>query len=164
MLLLQPELKLDPAKIHLTPTLYQDSTRCRSKGSDTYPQLRQMLEQVKYSSGKNELPVMCSSGMSPLKLSLKALRRGQTKLAPQHCYQVKHPPPPRHRYLESLVDDAGSTWRARGVVIQLLLQAAQQAAKVRRWVVGPSSAILDGAESFWKQTQLPETLLEKTVC
>lgn len=73
-------------------------------------------------------------------------------------------PPPGHHYLESLVDDAGSTWRACGVVIQLLLQAAQQAAKVRRGVVGPSSAILDGAESFWKQTQLPETLLEKTVC
>lgn len=102
--------------------------------------------------------------MSPLKLSLKALSRGQTKLAPQHRYQVNHPPPPGHHYLESLVDDAGSTWRARGVVIQLLLQAAQQAAKVRRRVVGPSSAILDGAESFWKQTQLPETLLEKTVC
>lgn len=67
-------------------------------------------------------------------------------------------------YLESLVDDAGSTWRASSVVIQLLLQAAQQAAEVRWGVVGPSSSIVDGAESFWVQTQLPETLLEKTIC
>lgn len=43
-----------------------------SEERDTYPQLRQRLEQVKYSSGKNELLVMCSSGMSPLKLSLRA--------------------------------------------------------------------------------------------
>lgn len=42
---------------------------------DTYPQLRQRLEQVKYSSGKNELLAMCSSGISPLKLSLKACRK-----------------------------------------------------------------------------------------
>lgn len=123
-----------------------------------------MLEQVKYSSGKKELLLMCSSGMSPLKLSLKAWRRGQTELVPQRCSQVKHLPPTRHHYLESLVDDAGSAWRASGVVVQLLLQAAQQTAEVRRGVVGPSAAILDGAESFWKQTQLPETLLEKAIC
>lgn len=73
MLLLQPELKVDHPKIHLTPTLYQDS---RSQESGTYPQLRQMLEQVKYSSGKKELLVLCSSGMSALKLSLKAWCRG----------------------------------------------------------------------------------------
>lgn len=66
--------------------------------------------------------------------------------------------------MESLVDDAGSTRRASGVVIQLLLQAVQQAAEVSRGVVGPSSSIVDGAESFWIQTQLPETLLEKTIC
>lgn len=123
-----------------------------------------MLEQVKYSSGKNELLLTCSSGMSPLKLSLKAWRRRQTKLVPPHCSQVKHLPPTWHLYLESLVDDAGGAWRASGVVIQLLLQAAQQAAEVRRGVVGPSSTILDRAESFWKQTQLPEALLEKAVC
>lgn len=41
----------------------------------TYPQLRHRLEQVKYSSGKKELLLICSSGMSPLKLSLRALRK-----------------------------------------------------------------------------------------
>lgn len=119
---------------------------------------------MKYSSGKNELLLMCSSGMSPLKLSLKAWCRRQTELVPPHWSQVKPPPPTRRRYLQGLVDDAGGAWRASGVVIQLLLQAAQQAAEVRRGVVGPSSAILDGAEGFWKQTQLPEALLEKAVC
>lgn len=69
----------------------------------------------------------------------------------------------KHCYLQSLVDDAGRAWRAGGVVIQLLLQAAQQAAEVCGRVVGPSSPILDGAERFWEQTQLPETLLEKTL-
>ena len=48
---------------------------CCSDKRDTYPQLRQRLEQVKYSSGKNELLVMCSSGISPLKLSLRAWRQ-----------------------------------------------------------------------------------------
>lgn len=50
---------------------------CKScnEDRDTYPQLRQRLEQVKYSSGKNELLVMCSSGISPLKLSLRAYRK-----------------------------------------------------------------------------------------
>lgn len=38
----------------------------------TYPQPRQMLEQVKYSSGKKEFLLMCSSGTSPLKRSLRA--------------------------------------------------------------------------------------------
>lgn len=49
---------------------------------DTYPQLRQMLEQVKYSSGKKELLVMFSSGISPLKHSLKAWKesRGEGKM------------------------------------------------------------------------------------
>lgn len=45
----------------------------------TYPQLRQRLEQVKYSSGKNELPAMCSSEISPLKRSLRALEEGGGK-------------------------------------------------------------------------------------
>ncbi len=69
----------------------------------------------------------------------------------------------KHRYLQSLVDDAGRTGRASRVVIQLLLQAAQQTAEVCGRVVGPSSTVLDGAECLWKQTQLPETLLEKTL-
>lgn len=78
---------------------------------------------------------------------------------------TKHlPGTTRHQYLESLVDDAGSAWRASGVVVQLLLQAAQQAAEVRWGVVGLSSSIVDGAESFRIQTQLPETLLEETIC
>lgn len=68
-----------------------------------------------------------------------------------------------HHHLQSLVDDAGRTRRAGGVVIQLLLQAAQQATEVCGRVVGPSSTVLDGAESFWEQTQLPETLLKQTV-
>ena len=41
-------------------------------GGGTYPQLRQILEQVKYSSGKKELLAKCSSGISPLKRSLSA--------------------------------------------------------------------------------------------
>ena len=40
---------------------------------DTYPQLRQMLEQVKYSSGK-KLRVMRLSEISPQKRLLKAWR------------------------------------------------------------------------------------------
>ncbi len=68
-----------------------------------------------------------------------------------------------HHHLQSLVDDAGGARRAGGVVIQLLLKAAQQAAKVCGRVVGPSSTVLDGAECLWKQTQLPETLLKKTL-
>lgn len=69
----------------------------------------------------------------------------------------------KQHHLQSLVDDAGRTGRAGGVVVQLLLQAAQKTAEVRGRVVGPSSTVLDGAECFWKQTQLPETLLEKTL-
>lgn len=45
---------------------------CDRTERDTYPQLRQRLEQVKYSSGKKELLAMCSSEMSPLKRSLRA--------------------------------------------------------------------------------------------
>lgn len=69
----------------------------------------------------------------------------------------------KHHYLQSLVDDTGRTWGAGGVVIQLLLQAAQQAAEVRGRVVGPGSPVLDGAECFWKQTQLPEALLKQSL-
>lgn len=43
----------------------------------TYPQLRQSEEQVKYSSGKNELCAIWSSGISPLKRSLSACQRGK---------------------------------------------------------------------------------------
>lgn len=68
-----------------------------------------------------------------------------------------------HHYLQSLVDDAGRAWRAGGVVVQLLLQAAQQTTEVCGRVVGSSSTVLDGAEGFREQTELPETLLEKTV-
>lgn len=68
-----------------------------------------------------------------------------------------------HHYLQSLVNNAGRARRAGGVVIELLLQAAQQTAEVCGRVVGSSSTVLDGAEGFWEQTELPETLLEKTV-
>ena len=44
----------------------------RPRQTDTHPQLRQRLEQVKYSSGKKELLAKCSSGISPLKRSLSA--------------------------------------------------------------------------------------------
>lgn len=68
-----------------------------------------------------------------------------------------------HHYLQSLVDDASRARRAGGVVIQLLLQAAQQTAEVCGRVVGPGSTVLDGAECFWEQTQLPESLLEEAI-
>lgn len=70
----------------------------------------------------------------------------------------------RRFYLESLVDDAGWTRRAGGVVVQLLLQASQQTTEVRGRVVGSSSSVLNGTKCFWEQTQFPEALLKKTLC
>lgn len=149
------------------------SCRSCSEDRETYPQLRQRLEQVKYSSGKNKLLVMCSSGISPLKLSLKACRGGGTeRISNVHCnhFLLIHGVDLRVSmsvfytlYLQSLEDDTGRAWRAGGLVIELLLQAAKQAAEICGRVVGPSSSVLNGAECLWEQTQLPETLLEKTV-
>lgn len=162
MLLLQPDLKQTVKKTAFNPGALSGL----GLDSDTYPQPRQMLEQVKYSSGKKELLAMCSSGMSPLKLSLRAWGRGWGRGRGEVSTTTRdqHQPGSSRRYLERLVDDAGGARRASGVVVQLLLQAVQQAAEVRRGVVGPGSPILDGAESLRKQTQLPETLLEETVC
>ena len=65
--------------------------------------------------------------------------------------------------LQGLVDDSGGAGRARGVVVQLLLQGPQQAAEVRGRVVGARAAVLDGAEGLREQTQLPEALLQQAL-
>lgn len=135
---------------------------------------------MKYSSGKKELLLICSSGISPLKLSLRACRK-QTQRDEQEgheaCFLRSHWTRLRGKkntkntlvhlvkrhYLQCLVDDTGRAWRAGSVVIQLLLQAAKQAAEVGGRVVGPGTTVLDGTEGFWEQAKLPKTLLEKTI-
>lgn len=56
----------------------------------------------------------------------------------------------KHSYLQSLEDDTGRSWRACRIVVQLLLQAAEQTTEVRGRVVGSSPTVLDGAECFRK--------------
>lgn len=116
------DVTFQPSSLTFLYTTYKGdyNTQCCSEKRDTYPQLRQRLEQVKYSSGKNELLVMCSSGISPLKLSLRAWRQEGMEWQEEPLNQSVLPPL-HHRISRSLTVNQASLpaepcrWRWRSV-------------------------------------------------
>lgn len=68
-----------------------------------------------------------------------------------------------HTYLQRLENDHRGARRARGVVIQQLLQLVLQAAEVGGGAEGLGAPVLDGAEGLWETGELLEALQQQPV-
>lgn len=68
-----------------------------------------------------------------------------------------------HVYLQRFEDDHRGAWRARGVVIQELLQLVLQAAEVGGRAEGLGAPVLDGAEGLREAGKLLEALQQQPV-
>lgn len=66
-------------------------------------------------------------------------------------------------HLQGFEDDHRGAWRARGVVIQELLQFILQASKVSRGTESLGTPVVERTKGLWKAGKLPKALQQQPI-